>query len=55
MELEARVEATHEGEPATIDVKLKFDKGEYLTIVKELPYILNQIRLLSKQNKTRKA
>ena len=47
-----KVNAVHEGEPATVELEIEFDKGEYVEVVKTIPAAIAILRV--KLNKKRK-
>ena len=51
MKLTADVEGIHEGQPMNVKISVEFDKGEYLSVVKEMPAIMAQVKSLIKAKK----
>jgi len=51
MTFTADVEGTHEGEPMNVKISVQFDKGEYLSVIKEMPSIVAQVKSLIKAKK----
>ncbi len=44
MKAKIKIETIYEEEPTTIDINIEFDKGEYLSIIKEVPKIMKIIK-----------
>jgi len=53
MELQIDVEGTHQGAPVKANIKLKFDKGEYIAVIKEMPSLISQINQMVKMDQAR--
>ena len=46
MKCNMKIQAVHEGEPATVDVEVEFDKGEYIEVLKQMPTLMARVKEL---------